>query len=116
MIAAASQAVSFPVPGRPQIIFSNVSLDLGGKAILENISLDVKPGEFLCIIGASGCGKTTALRLAAGLYQPTSGTVTFDGKPMLMPRRDIDGAPTMLASHLHSTLDFVYPPARKDGS
>ena len=89
MIAAASQAVSFPVPGRPQIIFSNVSLDLGGKAILENISLDVKPGEFLCIIGASGCGKTTALRLAAGLYQPTSGTVTFDGKPMLMPRRDI---------------------------
>ena len=79
------------MPGseRPQIAFSNVTLDLGGKAILENISLDVKPGEFLCIIGASGCGKTTALRLAAGLYQPTSGTVTFDGKPMLMPRRDI---------------------------
>ena len=59
------------------------------RPIVENISLDVKPGEFLCIIGASGCGKTTALRLAAGLYQPTSGAVTFDGKPMLTPRRDI---------------------------
>src|SRR5882757_1395992 len=74
---------------RPQIAFSNVTLALGGKTIIENISLDVKPGEFLCIIGASGCGKTTALRLAAGLYQPTSGTVTFDGMPMLTPRRDI---------------------------
>jgi len=87
--AAASQRARFPDPERPQIAFTDVTLDLGGKTIIENISLDVKPGEFLCIIGASGCGKTTALRLAAGLYQPTSGTVTFDGKPMLMPRRDI---------------------------
>ena len=88
-MAAANQAAHVPGPERPQIAFSNVTLNLGGKAILENISLCVKPGEFVCIIGASGCGKTTALRLAAGLYQPTSGTVTFDEKPMLMPRRDI---------------------------
>jgi NitT/TauT family transport system ATP-binding protein len=89
MAAAARQAASFPGPERSQIAFSDVTLALGGKTILENISLEVKPGEFLCIIGASGCGKTTALRLAAGLYQPTGGTVTFDGKPMLAPRRDI---------------------------
>ena len=88
-MAAASQLARFRGAGRPQIAFSDVTLNLGGKAILENISLDVKPGEFLCIIGASGCGKTTALRLAAGLYQPTGGSVSFDGKPMLMPRRDI---------------------------
>ena len=89
MKAAVSQVARFPDPKRPQIAFSDVSLDLGGKAILENVSFDVKPGEFLCIIGASGCGKTTALRLAAGLYQPTRGAVTFDGQPMLTPRRDI---------------------------
>src|SRR5260370_13564071 len=89
MAAAASKAARFPDQARPQIAFCNVTLDLGGKTILRDISLDVKPGEFLCIIGASGCGKTTALRLAAGLYQPTSGAVTFDGKPMLAPRRDI---------------------------
>ena len=70
-IAAVNQSANGPRPGRAQIAFSGVTLNLGGKAILENISLDVKPGEFLCIIGASGCGKTTALRLAAGLYQPT---------------------------------------------
>jgi NitT/TauT family transport system ATP-binding protein len=89
MIAAARQPARFPDRERAQIAFTDVKLDLGGKTIVENIGFDVKPGEFLCIIGASGCGKTTALRLAAGLYQPTRGTVTFDGKPMLMPRRDI---------------------------
>jgi len=89
MAAATRQAASFPGPERSQIAFSDVTLALGGKIIIENISLDVKPGEFFCIVGASGCGKTTALRLAAGLYQPTGGTVTFDGKPMLAPRRDI---------------------------
>jgi NitT/TauT family transport system ATP-binding protein len=87
--AAAGRSKPLPEPARSQIAFSNVTLNLGGKAIVEDISLDVKPGEFLCIIGASGCGKTTALRLAAGLYQPTSGAVTFNGKPMLAPRRDI---------------------------
>src|SRR5882724_8696259 len=74
---------------RPQIAFSNVALALGGKTIVQDIGFDVRPGEFLCIIGASGCGKTTALRLAAVLYQPTGGTVMFDGEPMLAPRRDI---------------------------
>ena len=74
---------------RPQIKFTDVGLTLGGKTIVESIGLGVEPGEFLCIIGASGCGKTTALRLAAGLYQPSRGTVTFDGEPMLAPRRDI---------------------------
>jgi NitT/TauT family transport system ATP-binding protein len=87
--AVASRRARLPGAAVAQIAFADVTLDLGGKTILENVSLDVKPGEFLCIIGASGCGKTTALRLAAGLYQPTSGSVTFDGKPMLMPRRDI---------------------------
>ena len=73
----------------PQIAFADTTLELGGKTIIENLSLGVQPGEFLCIVGASGCGKTTALRLAAGLYQPTRGKVTFDGQPMREPRREI---------------------------
>lgn len=76
-------------PAKPQIAFSSVTLDLGGKTIIDKLSLEVRSGEFLCIIGASGCGKTTALRLAAGLYQPTAGQVSFDGQPMLAPRRDV---------------------------
>lgn len=72
-----------------QIAFDRVTLDLGGKRIIENLSFDVQPGEFVCVIGASGCGKTTALRLAAGLYTPTAGQVTFDGAAMREPRRDV---------------------------
>jgi NitT/TauT family transport system ATP-binding protein len=69
--------------------FSRVTIALGGKIIIEDLSFTVQPGEFVCIIGASGCGKTTALRLAAGLYQPTEGTVSFSGEAMHGPRRDI---------------------------
>src|SRR5438046_8567167 len=89
IVAAHRQAVPAPLPRPPQIAFANVTLQLGGKTIIENLSLGVRPGEFLCIVGASGCGKTTALRLAAGLYQPTGGRVNFDGQPMREPRREI---------------------------
>ena len=76
-------------PGGPLLQFSGVSLMLGGKPILERVGFEVGRGEFVCLIGASGCGKTTALRLAAGLYQPGAGAVTFGGAPMREPRRDI---------------------------
>jgi len=87
--AVASKQVTASRTETAQIAFSNVTLVLGGKPIVEDLSLAVKPGEFLCVVGASGCGKTTALRLAAGLYQPTSGSVQFDGQAMTAPRRDI---------------------------
>ena len=74
---------------KPLVAFNGATLRLGGKTIIENLDLEVRELEFLCIVGASGCGKTTALRLAAGLYQPTCGSVTFDGRPMLKPRREI---------------------------
>jgi len=51
---------------------------------LSNIDLDVAQGEFVCLVGTSGCGKTTILNLIAGLDQPTSGTVTTLGRPSLM--------------------------------
>jgi ABC-type nitrate/sulfonate/bicarbonate transport system ATPase subunit len=88
-ISAKRQEAPVSRPVTPQIAFAEATLVLGGKIIIENLTLDVRPCEFLCIVGASGCGKTTALRLAAGLYKPTSGAVTFDGEPMREPRREI---------------------------
>jgi NitT/TauT family transport system ATP-binding protein len=57
-------------------------------AVFEDISFDVAEGEFLCIVGSSGCGKTTLLRQIAGLQKPTSGTIAFDGAPVSRPTLD----------------------------
>ena len=50
--------------------------------VLEHINLNVAENEFLCILGASGSGKSTILRIMTGLLKPTIGTVTVDGKPL----------------------------------
>lgn len=49
---------------------------------LDHINLQVKPGEFVCIVGPSGCGKSTLLHLIAGLHSQTSGQVLVDGNPV----------------------------------
>lgn len=71
------------------IAFNDVNLSLGGRPILSGINVSVSKGEFLSVVGPSGCGKTSLLNLAAGLLMPTSGSVTYDGKPVLGPRQDI---------------------------
>ena len=55
---------------------------------LDHINLQVKAGEFLCIVGPSGCGKSTLLHLIAGLHQQTSGEVLIDGKKVQGPGTD----------------------------
>lgn len=55
---------------------------------VDNLSLDVKTGEFLAIVGPSGCGKSTLLDLLAGLTTPTSGQITIDNKPITGPALD----------------------------
>jgi len=54
----------------------------GPLAILADVSLQVRSSEFVCIVGASGCGKTTLLRLLAGLLLPTRGQVLYRGRPV----------------------------------
>src|ERR1700722_10162928 len=51
---------------------------------LDQISLEIPPGEFTCLIGASGCGNSTLLNLAPGLDQPTPGEVSVSGRVALM--------------------------------
>jgi NitT/TauT family transport system ATP-binding protein len=65
---------------RSAVVLDHVSKVFGteGNSLhaLDNITLDVKQGEFVCLLGASGCGKSTLLNLIAGLDQPTAGTLS----------------------------------------
>jgi sulfonate transport system ATP-binding protein len=72
----------------PRVALRNVHKVFGNGAgavvALESIDLSVAPGEFVCLVGASGCGKTTLLNLVAGLDPPTSGRVDVVGRTALM--------------------------------
>jgi NitT/TauT family transport system ATP-binding protein len=72
----------------PLLAVDHLSYEVGDASrltILRDVSLTVREHEFVCIVGASGCGKTTLLRLLGGLLQPTQGSVTFRGKPVTGP-------------------------------
>ncbi|PPD55155.1 MAG: ABC transporter ATP-binding protein [Methylotenera sp.] len=55
---------------------------------VDNVTLDVREGEFMVIVGPSGCGKSTLLDLLAGLTKPTSGQILLDNKPIVGPALD----------------------------
>ncbi|MBW7945437.1 MAG: ABC transporter ATP-binding protein [Sphingomonadaceae bacterium] len=67
---------------QPIISIRNVTKRFGAMAAVDNISLDIMPGEFFVLLGPSGCGKTTLLRMIAGFEVPTEGQIIIDGQDM----------------------------------
>jgi sulfonate transport system ATP-binding protein len=68
---------------------SHLSKRFGDLLVLNDISFDVLEGEFLCVVGPTGCGKTTFLNSVTKLYEPTSGEILVDGKPVDLQRNNI---------------------------
>jgi NitT/TauT family transport system ATP-binding protein len=72
--------------GSAAVELTGVTKAYDGRTVLQDITLSAAPGEFVCLLGASGCGKTTLLNLVAGLDQPSGGEVRVAGdtRPALM--------------------------------
>ncbi len=67
----------------PLLSARNLSVRFGGVLAVSDVSFDVQPGEVFTLIGPNGAGKTTVFNLISRIYTPTSGTIDFDGKPLL---------------------------------
>jgi len=61
---------------------SNISYIVKDKSIIHNVSLSVNQGDYITIVGPSGSGKSTLLKLCSDLISPTSGTITYNGRPL----------------------------------
>jgi iron(III) transport system ATP-binding protein len=69
----------------PLLQLENVSHAYGRQAVVADLSISLEEGEIGCLLGASGCGKTTVLRLIAGFERPSSGTIRLHGETVASP-------------------------------
>lgn len=67
--------------GEVKVKVQNLTKRFGDLLVLNDVSFDIKRGEFVCIVGPTGCGKTTFLNLLVKLIEPTEGSILIDGEP-----------------------------------
>lgn len=71
------------------LVIDSLTKDFGTHRVLGGLNLTINPGEFICIVGPSGAGKTTMLRCLSGLMAPTSGSVRYGDTPVDRPLSEI---------------------------
>jgi len=83
--------MSYPRPAEPStaqapfaIRLAGVGVEFGGQKVLDGVDLEIRKGEFIAIIGPSGGGKSTLLRIVAGLLKASRGTVEVEGQPAMV--------------------------------
>ena len=80
--------------GNTILSLRNINTSFGPIDVLCDISLDVRAGEVLCLLGDNGAGKSTVIRLLSGVSQPSSGHLLMDGDPVIFqssPAKAEDG-------------------------
>ncbi|UVK46609.1 ATP-binding cassette domain-containing protein [Mesorhizobium sp. AR07] len=85
---------------------AGISKSLGGRPVLDNLSLSVNAGEVVSLLGASGSGKTTLLRVISGLTDPDQGQITLDGRTIWSPNAAVpsEERPSRLRSSVAGIL------------
>lgn len=74
--------------GEPLLRTEGLTVQFGGLTALDRVSFEIRRGEILGLIGPNGAGKTTCFNAITGVYQPASGLVYFDGKPLTKTKRN----------------------------
>ncbi len=74
---------------RIKVKVNNLSKSFGTLKVLDHISFDVEEGEFLCVVGPTGCGKTTFLNSLTKLYEPTSGEILINNEPVDLKKHNV---------------------------
>ena len=100
-VAAPATSRSADVPAGPILRVERLSVRFGKQDVLQDISIDLDPGETLVVLGESGCGKTVLLKSMIGLIRPTSGDVQFEG-------RSLAGLGERALAHLRTRYGFVF--------
>src|SRR5579863_3325816 len=88
----------------PAIAFREVTRSFGGRAVLNNVSFEIAPGEVFCLLGRSGMGKSVTLKLAIGLIQPNAGAIYVENDNIV--GMDEDGL-----SKVRSRVGFLFQSA-----
>ena len=72
-----------------KLVLRNITKKFGGYTAVDNLNLTLNDGELVSLLGSSGCGKTTTLRMIAGFVTPTEGTIELDGKVISSPQSSL---------------------------
>lgn len=130
LLDGSASEISGVAARQPLMALQNVSQTFRSKKgdipAVDRVDLRVYPGEVLCVVGESGCGKTTSARMAAGLSRPTGGTVAFEGSDIwALDKADFAGFrravqyvhqdPYASLNPIRSVFDTLAAPLRKHG-
>lgn len=91
--ATAEQAPTDSEGARGAVVLSGITKHYGDQLAVDDLSLQIQPGEFISLLGPSGCGKTTTLRMIAGFEQPDAGDIRISGRSVLAAspyKRDVN--------------------------
>lgn len=104
-----SMRAAHGMPGTPALALDRVTLDLGGRSVLRDVSFEIGAGQFVGVLGPNGAGKTTLMRAILGLVPPARGTIRVASAPVTRGDPAIGYMPQMraLADKRIRGYDFV---------
>jgi ribose transport system ATP-binding protein len=92
-------------PGPPVLVIRGLCKSFAGRPVVDDVSLDLRPGEIRALIGKNGCGKSTLIKVLAGFHLPESGEVHLEGTPLSFG--DAEGAEAAGLRFVHQDLGLV---------